>query len=64
MDKTNATFNQWEAAVDNLIISKFGLGMHDFPDYCWRDQYDSEVTAEEAVTEWMNDDQYGPMASF
>lgn len=38
--------------VDKLCTDKYGLSIHDFPDYMWRDEYDSEVPPEDAFDEW------------
>jgi len=38
--KPKRTFDQWMAAMDAILIRKFGLTSADLPDICYRDMYD------------------------
>lgn len=38
--------------VDRLMMNEFGMTHFDAEDYNWKDEFDSEVPAEEAFEEW------------
>jgi len=49
-------FEQWMHRVDAILANYFyGLTSADLSDRCWRDDYDSEATPLEAVTEAYGD---------
>ena len=52
----NKKFEQWMIAVDAILAENFdGLTSADLADRRWRDDYDSELTALEAITEAYGD---------
>lgn len=42
-------FYGWMCVVDHRIQRKTGLGVLDFPDRCWRDEYEDRVPPGEAA---------------
>lgn len=54
--KEGWTFVEWMAEVDRLIALRLlGLTSADLPDHLWHDDYDSGVTPEEAVDDYMEE---------
>ena len=44
-------YGKWEAKVDRTLKAHLGLGVADLPDQCYRDMFDSGMTADEAVAD-------------
>jgi hypothetical protein len=38
--------------IDSYLMANFGMTHRDFEDYNWKDEFDSEVPAEDAFEEW------------
>ncbi len=38
------TFDQWMNELNKLCWANYGLSIHDLPDMCFRDAYDTEVS--------------------
>lgn len=55
MSKNNEgqTYEQWYALLDKCFTRQFGLGVDDFPDYMWFDEFESDCTPEDSFLEWM-----------
>ena len=51
-DVAEIGFQGWMTKLDRLFIAKYGLTHNDFEDYNWFDEYDSEVSPEDAFDEW------------
>lgn len=52
-------YNEWLAEVDQHIIDKIGISLHDLEDYNWHDWYsegiDAQTTAEEYIDDFLYD---------
>lgn len=48
-------FDQWMKQVDRVVQGKIGLSVHDLSDKCWRDEFDSDSTPEDAVLNLLGD---------
>ena len=61
IDENALSFDEWLRAVDKLFLANLGMGSEAFEDYNWRDEYESEVTPEDAYLEWTkyNEDGFG-----
>ena len=49
------TFEAWMRRVDQLVVSKVGVSVHDLADAPWRDYYTDGMTPSEALetsAEW------------
>lgn len=42
-------FAGWLSKLDALVIDTYGMGVMDFPDHLWRDDYDSLLSPAEAL---------------
>lgn len=49
------TFDQWMDRVDRCCQLDFGMSIHDLPDMCFRDAYDSGMSAEDFMSENLPD---------
>lgn len=45
------SFAEWMKAVDRACAARVGLSIHDLPDVCFRDLFDSGCDPSEAVDE-------------
>lgn len=59
MNNEGQTFEQWYAALNTLFARQFGLGVDDFPDYMWWDEFDADNTPEDSFQEWCLQTNYG-----
>lgn len=48
--KMKMTFNQWMAKVNEFVIRRSGLSVYDLPDCCFRDWYETGVSASSAAS--------------
>lgn len=52
-DKAPKTpFDAWCLEIDKLMAKEYGMGMNDFEDYNWWDEFKDEVPARESFEEW------------
>lgn len=49
------SFERWMLEVDGQCRAHFGLAIHDLPDMCCRDAYDSGQTPAEFMEEYVPD---------
>lgn len=42
-------FDRWMQTVDLVMRRRFVVGVHDLPDYMFRDAFDSEMTPNDVV---------------
>ena len=49
------TFEQWMDGVDRCCQLDFGMSIHDLPDMCFRDAFDTGLSPEEFMTENLPD---------
>lgn len=49
------TFEQWMDRVDRCCQLDFGMSIHDLPDMCFRDAYDSGLGPEDFMAENLPD---------
>ncbi len=54
------TFEQWMDKVDDIFIERTGLGYEDWPDQCYYDWFEDEMTPEEAFRDAV-ENEYGDM---
>jgi hypothetical protein len=46
------TYKEWFKQLDALFTAQFGLGVNDFPDYMWCDEWECDNTPEDSFHEW------------
>jgi hypothetical protein len=46
------SFEDWKRELNRHFNSAFGLGMDDFPDYNWFDEWDNDCDPEDSFYEW------------
>jgi len=49
MSEDDSEFKAWMQKVDKLCTARFGVSVHDLPDMCFRDAFDSEETPRDFV---------------
>ena len=49
------TFDDWMERIDRCCQLDFGMSIHDLPDLCFRDAFDSGLTPEDFMTENLPD---------
>lgn len=46
-------FAAWLRKVDQFVGATLGVGIHDLPDYCWRDLFDDGLDPVEAAEDFV-----------
>jgi hypothetical protein len=54
------TFDQWMSNVDTLLENRVGLDSGSLEDWNWFDDYDSGLSAHEAVDDWLAENLIAP----
>jgi hypothetical protein len=48
-------YDKWLASVERSCEWKFGLSVHDVPDFTWRDCFETGMSEDEAIAEFIEE---------